>query len=511
MNFKECAKVVKLKLVYKVLKATVCVVLIGVLMFLLFGCNSKNKLNKASKNLNEYSISATLCAEDNTVTATQKVNYINSTGQALQYVVFNLYGTAFSNDAKILPYTTLNVNKCFPNGISYGDIEITSARVNLSNANYQIIGQDNNALKVDFGFELLPKESVEIELSFKLTLANCTHRLGYYNGNINLGNWYPILAVFEDGEFNAIPYYSSGDPFYSECANYNITFYYQSTLTASHSGKLLSTEEQDGIVCDKYEAKAVRDFALCLSSNFGKFSQNVDGVEVGVFCDEQNQNAQKYLNASVKALQLFNKLFGEYPYSTLEVVFTPFLHGGMEYPNIVFIADDITDELTIIKVIVHEIAHQWWYAVVGNNEVTNAWFDESLAEYSTLLFFENYPEYNVTRESMVNNAIQDYLLYIDVVKGVNLSINQSMQLPVNNYSSEYEYVYMVYVKGLVFVNELRNALGDSDFFAGLKTLYKDNSFKVVTKTEFIEAFSKANGADVTSFVEGWLSGNTNIE
>ena len=54
------------------------------------------------------------------------------------------------------------------------------------------------------------------------------------------------------------------------------------------------------------------------------------------------------------------------------VVKTNFVHGGMEYPCMVTISDSYTDEFDIAKVISHEIAHQWWYAVVGNNEINES-------------------------------------------------------------------------------------------------------------------------------------------
>lgn len=501
----------KLKWVYKACKAIACVVLTIVLVVILFGCRSKSLVSKASKKLNNYTILATLCSADMVVSATEVVDYTNRTGVGLDFICFNLYGTAFSEDATILPYTTLNANKCFPNGVSYGDMEIVSTRVNGLDAQFNIIGLDNNALQVVLGFTLNPEESVSIEIVFNLKLANCTHRLGYYDNFVNLGNWYPVLAVFENGEFNITPYYSSGDPFYTECANYLVTFYHQDNLKVAHTGNLKETSVENNIVCDVFSALAVRDFALVLSSAFGEVSGTVGSTKVVVMCDEGDPNKETYLKTSMDALTLFNSLYGEYPYETLYVAFTPFLHGGMEYPNLVYIANDIAEPNTIAKVVVHEIAHQWWYGVVGNNEITNAWFDESLAEYSTLLFFENFSDYGITREKMIQDCLQDYSLYLDVVSSVNLKQNLSMQLPVNEYLSEYEYVYMVYVKGTIFIDELRKNLGDADFFKGLKTLYKDNTFKIVTKAEFIDAFNSASGVDVTAFVEGWLSGNTKVE
>lgn len=500
----------KVKVFYNIIKGIVCVTLAIVLVTILYGCKSKSLIKRASKNLNSYTINATYCDEEHTVNATEKVKYTNKTGDILNFVCFNLYGTAFSADAVILPYTTLNAKKCFPNGLSYGDLEIISVRVDEEDADFNIVGQDNNALQINFKNSLNNNESTEIEIVFKLTLANCTHRLGYFDGYINLGNWYPIIAVYENGEFDITPYYSSGDPFYSECANYNLTFNYPDKMVLGSTGQVVNSSSANGVKTVTIEAKAVRDFALTMSEKYEIKEASVGSTKIRVLANGEQEALQKMLDASIKAVNLYNKLFGEYPYETLDVALTPFLHGGMEYPNLVYIANDITDTNTLVKVIVHEIAHQWWYSVVGNNEIKDAWFDESLAEYSSVLFFENYPDYGITREQIITDSIKDYQLYLDVVKSVNLLHNLSMQLPLNEYVSEYEYVYMVYVKGTIFIDELRKNLGDEDFFRGLKKLYKDNAFKIVTKEDFISAFNAKSGVDVTSFVEGYLSGKTEI-
>ena len=104
----------------------------------------------------------------------------------------------------------------------------------------------------------------------------------------------------------------------------------------------------------------------------------VDGIcvkYVGYFSDE---NINDCLDISKEAVAYFNDTFGKYPYKTLTISKTPFMFGGMEYPGLVFISDSIEDEIEYKKVIVHEIAHQWWYSVVGNDESKEAWLDESL-------------------------------------------------------------------------------------------------------------------------------------
>lgn len=497
--------------IVKFVKVFACVMIFMSLAVVGYGCKNKNILKKASKELSNYKIEATLCDDEKKLTGTEVVDYINTSNDKLEYLCFNLYGTAFSSDAQILPYTTLNENKCFPNGVSYGDMVVESVRVNGQNAKFEITGLDNNALMVYLGFELQSEELVEVEIQFVLQLANTTHRLGYFNNEINLGNWYPIVAVYENGSFDITPYYSTGDPFYSECANYEVTINFSESMSSSYTGNLVERVVSGGVVCEKYQAFAVRDFALCLSSDFALSEEYCGETLVRVFSNKNDTKMDFYKEVSIKAVNLFNRIYGVYPYEKLDVVFTNFLHGGMEYPNIVYIANNIEDEKSLIKVIVHEIAHQWWYGVVGNNEIKNAWIDESMAEYSTLLFFENFAEYEISRAQMIGDAMQDYLLYIDVAESVKLPINKSMQLSLDEYSNEYEYVYMVYVKGLVFIDELRKALGDDIFFKGVKNLYKNNMFKVVDKEIFIEEFKNVSDLDIEHFVESWLSGTTNIE
>ncbi len=499
---------------WKIIKPVLCLTLIAVLVTMLTGCNKNREVTKASKGLNNYKITATLCDEEKKITATEEVVFINTIKDNLSFVCFNLYGTAFSEDAKILPYTILNSEKCFYDGKNYGDLVIDSVRVDGQNANYQIIGEDNNALKVDFFEPLAINKKLSIEIEFILSLAKSTHRLGYTDHTISLGNWYPVLCKYENDNFDTSPYYSTGDPFYTDCANYEVSLSYPSKYTLTSTGELVKTETeaQGEMSTTEYKALAVRDFAMCLADDWKMAEEKVSGTFVRVYAYNNDERLESYLKTAVSCFKYFSNTFGVYPYSVLNVVFTPFLHGGMEYPNLVIIADNIIDEINTNKVIIHEIAHQWWYSLVGNNELKDAWIDESLAEYSTLMFFENHPEYGVTREQIIKENKEDYLLYMDVMQSVvTSSVNLSMELYVNEYASEYEYVYMIYVKGVLFQDALREKIGDEAYVKGLSLFFKNNKYKIASKTEFIQAFENASGLNLEMFIEEWLKGNNIIE
>ena len=176
----------------------------------------------------------------------------------------------------------------------------------------------------------------------------------------------------------------------------------------------------------------------------------------------------------------------------------------------VFISDSIVDETEFMKVIVHEIAHQWWYAIVGNNEAKEAWLDESLSEYSTALFFKHNKEFGVSYDEIVSNAHSSYLLYVDVIQAIRGEVNTKMNLNIREYKNDYEYSYMVYVKGVIMFDSLVDAVGEKKVIAGLKKYFSQNKFKIATKKDFYSAFKSACHKDIEGFFEGYLNGTTVI-
>ena len=477
-------------------------------IFSLSGCR-KNEIDKVSKNLTAYSISASLDDENKKIHSIETIVFYNNTGKELEYVCLHLYPRAFREGATIKPYTSLTQATCFPVGINFGDIVIISVKVNSQKKEAELIGEDEDILKINFGFKLTQKKSVQIEIEFDLIIPNSTHRLGWFENNINLGNWYPIICKFSGEDFEMSPYYSTGDPFYSDISNYSVEFSYPSKYELASTGNI-NLSEIKGIKLAKISAKAVRDFAMCLSSGGNVIKKKSGKTEVTYLSDPEEENSSKYLDLAISAVNYFSNTFGVYPYSTLSVVKTPFIYGGMEYPNIVFISNSIDDEEEYKKVIVHEIAHQWWYGVVGNNEIKEAWLDESLSEYSTALFFEHNPEFGLNYDDFVCEALSSYMLYVDVIGTLRGDVNTKMNLAVNQYQNDYEYSYMVYVKGVIMFDSLKNMVGEKSVISGLKRYYQSNKFKIATSEDFLRAFEEACHKDLNNFFDGFLNGTTII-
>jgi aminopeptidase N len=89
--------------------------------------------------------------------------------------------------------------------------------------------------------------------------------------------------------------------------------------------------------------------------------------------------AERMLGHAQRSMRTFIRSFGPYPYPELDVVLSGFASfGGMEYPTFVF---SNPSKVTIA----HELAHQWWYGLVGNDQFSEPWIDEGLASWSESL------------------------------------------------------------------------------------------------------------------------------
>ncbi len=473
------------------------------LPFLFLGCGESAEI---------YSSYDITCSYDDTnhiLYGNEKVNFINQTDNLLKEVCFHLYSNAFRENAKAKVVSKNNENKAYPNGKSYGKIDIKDVSITDQVCGYKIGGEDENILIVELLNGIYPDESVNIDITFEVTLPNINHRFGYGENTINFGNFYPIICRYENGKgFIQDLYHSNGDPFNSETANYSVKISYpeNSMLASSGVQGKTSLEKEKRLKTTTVTANKVRDFAFVLSEKFTHLSQSVDGIVVNYYFYD-DENPEKSLGVAVNAIKTFNSLFGMYPYKSVSVAKANFVHGGMEFPNLVLIADDITSSQDYEYVIVHELAHQWWYGVVGNNEYQNAWLDEGLTEYSTLLFYENNRDYGLEYSLMIKNVNKNYKHFVDIYSSVNGSVDTSMNRRLDEYETEPEYVNCTYTKGVLMFDTFRETIGEKKFYKALKNYYKKFMFKNVSVEEFIDTMSSSTGRNQENFFTSWIDGS----
>ena len=337
-------------------------------IFFIQGCSSPKQ-----ENLTTYNLDLEYDSDLHLLYGSEEIVYFNNYDNMFTSLYFHLYPNAFRADAKNKVVSSANHSSAYPNGENYGDIEIKSVKVDRSEREIVVAGEDANILEIDLNRELYPDEFVTIEIEFTVTLANINHRLGYGENTINFGNFYPVACVYESGKgFATNLYHSNGDPFYSEIANYFVTIKYDQKYDIASSGSLSLTQDGDRI-CANITAEKIRDFAFVLSEKFDKAQAQLDNTVITYYGYQGDENLQSNLEISLKAVEYFNELLGTYPYTSLNIVKSNFIHGGMEYPNIVLISDHINAE-DYSYVIVHEIAHQWWYGMKVLLNIVRSYF-----------------------------------------------------------------------------------------------------------------------------------------
>jgi hypothetical protein len=80
-----------------------------------------------------------------------------------------------------------------------------------------------------------------------------------------------------------------------------------------------------------------------------------------------------------RAIRSLAALFGPFPFPSLSVARVPASGGGIEYPSSILLLDGSR------LVAVHETAHQWFYAMVGDSQALHPWLDEAFATYAEAL------------------------------------------------------------------------------------------------------------------------------
>lgn len=473
-----------------------CIVISLFCVFSFGGCSTN-----AKESATEYDIVCRL--ENHTLFGEQTVNYVNQTDNVIGELKFNLYGNAFRRNAKYSPIASQYLAKAYPFGVNYGSMQIESVLVGDEEADFKVAGIDENVLVVSLKKELFPNEKESVKISFKLILANVIARTGYNSSTINLGNFYPILCAMQDGAFYECSYYDLGDPFFSDCANYKVKITCEKDYVVASSGALVWEKEEGGQKTCEYTVENARSFAFVLSKEFNVVSKKVLGKEINYYY-YNDQNPDNSIDYATKATTLFSNTFGEFPFATFSVVQTPFVQGGMEYPGLVMISDELKD-LPYGEVIVHETAHQWWQSAVGNNEIEHAFLDEGLAEYSVVLFYENFSQYGYTREGLIKASENTYKTFCSVYDKLYKNVNTVMLRSLKDFSSEYEYVNIAYIKPCIMYDSLRTTVGEQRFFDALKNYYSAFKFKNATPDDLVGMFEKI-GAGTNGFFESFFNG-----
>jgi hypothetical protein len=287
-------------------------------------------------------------------------------------------------------------------------------------------------------------------------------------GYVALYRWLPWIS-------RDVPWSTkAGDPFVTVTSpNVRVRLRTDRAVTVGASGPQVAGDKQPGRDMT-FEASNVRDFNLALSESYRVSTRDVDGVAVRVLT-RGSLNVARVHELAKEALTRFGANLGAYPWPELTIaeVAAPI---GMESPALVWIPRVGTSSPRI-DVIPHEIAHQWFYAIVGNDQTSDPFADEAFASFMSrdLMGLLRSPR------CAFDTADRSIYEYTDPC-----------------------YYETIYIRGGLLFDSIRDDIGNSTFWGAVRGYAEEHWFGMGSTAELFDALRAASPLNLRPRIEALL-------
>jgi hypothetical protein len=363
--------------------------------------------------------------------------------------------------------------------------------------------------------------------------------LGRHDGGLALGHWFPV-AIAPGGSDDPDP---AG---FGDIANFPAAVI-SARVDVPAGWKLfgggVTTDRRTGRGRTVYSEQGVglRDLSVYVGRDLDVREEKAGDVTVRVVSQPADAKAAADVAyEATGALTALAEAFGPYPWSELDVVDVPLGSGigGMEWPGAVWIAQSFfgggvpglggledlgglsgltdvlggagglgvvldLDALGSLRpfVVAHEIGHEWWHALVGNDSIVAPVLDEPLAQFSACVVFRARAPATAADVCTFNTATQ-----YTTLRALGDPDTRADQ-PITGFASSRHYGAVVYGKAPGFYERLRSAIGDEASLAALRRYADANAFGVATP-EILRASlrSAASGraAEIDALWDRWM-------
>ncbi len=414
----------------------------------------------------------------------QEVRYTNQEAEPLNQVYFHL----------------------FPNRLG-GQMAIANLKVN-GQAVQPRYEQGMSAICVPLPAVLQPGQQVVIQMDFSLEVPTDPQVnygvLAFKDRVLALAHFYPMIAAYDERGWHIEESPEYGDLVYADSSFYLVRVTAPAGQTLVASGVEIDRSADASTQMVTYAAGPMRDFYLVASDQYHVFSREIGETTIHSYAILPD-GATRALEHAANALRRYSQRIGPYPFTELDLVSTPNLALGIEYPGVIALTTRLygrsaringTPAPVILEAAVaHEGAHQWFYSVVGNDQVNEPWLDEALAQYLTLLYYRD-----LYGDPAAESFKQSLYSRWDRVDREALPIG----MPVASYS-EREYGAIVYGRGPLFFDALaQGPLSGEKLDAFLRMYYRAYQWENATGEGLKQVAERVCGCDLTPMFTAWV-------
>ena len=303
-----------------------------------------------------------------------------------------------------------------------------------------------------------------------------TGAFGRTGSDYALGFWLPqITELLPNGVWDQGTLPMSGEHTWFEPAQFHVVLDVPSEMVVATSGVEVNRASHGSRTQIVAVASGSRDFAVHLARGYRVAEETVEGVRIRAFYPQDRPEiGERLLRWGARAVTLFTKWFGPLPARELDIVDAPVrIALGMEYDGLVTVDSrtergDMRDPEHLEWTVVHEVAHQWWYAEVGNDNQADPWLDEGLANASTAMYWE----------AVHGRAALEHRWARDVVGPYQSMLDEGIaDVPANLHGEAYllsQLGSIVYGRAALFFDRVRTQIGDENFRQALSSYYREN-------------------------------------
>ena len=488
----------------------------------------------------------------------EKMVYYNNSSFTLNKIIIHLWPNAYKNRNTNLAkqkYSDGSISFKYADSIDLGYIDSLDFKVNGDKVKWQFLNEQVDISELDLTKPLNPGDSITITTPFRVKIPSGKFsRLGHIGQSYQITQWFAKPAVFDKNGWHPMSYLDQGE-FYSEFGNYDVSITVPKNYILMATGDLQNEEELEFLnekaeltsqlikennlpVRDsfgrkdmsfpkssvekktlRFVQKNVHDFAWFTDKRYHvlKGELNVNNRKITSWALFTNNEAKlwrrsiEYIN---DATRYFSKWVGEYPYNHVTAVDgTISAGGGMEYPNITVIGSS-GDSKSLETVIVHEVGHNWYYGILGNNERDNAWMDEGLNTYIEIRYMEEkYPNGYFRKKDSTQNESRGISLNISleekelqhIAYQFNASRNYDQPLKMGSKDfTQMNYGAMVYCKTGIGFHYLKAYLGEELFDNCMNEYFKQWKFKHPNPDDIKAVFETVSNENLDWFFEDYI-------
>ena len=507
-----------------------------------------------------YKMDVTLNDETDVISGTEALTYYNNSPDTLKEVYFHLYQNAFLKGGYL---ENLNIANDFHQ--KFGKYEaaglgtkIQSVKVGSNPLKYWI---DFSIMKVMLAEPILPGGVITFDIQFATYFDNGGNQRrrmkmftdGAGNKQYDVVHWYPRICVY-DKKFGWETYQHLGKEFYGDFGTYEVNITLPNHYIMDGTGEILNEgevlpadlrqkldlknfatkpwEEKASVIIApngttktwKYRSVNTHDFAWTCDPTYRigevvlPMPENPRG-KVRCIALVQEPHASGWQDAALfnsKIIELYSKEFGVYAYPKMICADA---RDGMEYPMITL---DGGRSPGYYGLFAHEIGHNWFFGMVGNNETYRASLDEGFTQFLTHWSMSRLTK-QVTQVKTASPWVNKYYrpmssLDQTIYQGYMRDAMNQNDMPLNTHSDDFNGALNhgggygnVYYKTATMLYNLQYVLGDTLFQKAMQHYFNQWKMAHPYTEDFRNSIIGYTHVDLNWFFDQWLETTKSID